>query len=172
MSFLGFLSKKIFYKHLAIAIVISVLLFFVTLKFLDLYTQHGEAYIVPDFTGITITEIEEQNYGDIFDFVIIDSLYDNSKQAGTVVLQNPSPGSKTKLGRNVYVTIVTILPEMTTMPGLKDLSHRQAITLLKSRGLKVGSLSYEPYFAGNAVLASYHEGDSIASGTGIEKDPR
>lgn len=169
MSVFSFLSKKRFYKHLAIAVVITILLFILTLKFLDIYTHHGEAYIVPDFKEMTLAEIEKQNYDEIFDFIIIDSVYDNDRESGTVLLQNPSAGSKTKKGRNVYVTVVTIMPEITIMPELKDLSHRQAIMLLKSRGLKVGTLTYQPHFAENAVLASYHAGDSLASGTELEK---
>jgi beta-lactam-binding protein with PASTA domain len=139
------------------------------LKYLDYYTKHNEAHIVPDFTGATVQEILDQNFDEIFDFIIIDSVFDNSLYPNTVVLQNPLPGSKVKKGRNVYITIVAVTPEMAIMPDLKDLTLRQAITQLKARGLSVRFIRYIPDIAENAVLGHYLNDDTLEAGSIIKK---
>jgi beta-lactam-binding protein with PASTA domain len=169
MGFFSFLLKKKFYLQLLISIVVIVVLFFLVLKYLDIYTRHGEAYIIPDFTGATLNEVQSQDFEEIFDFIVIDSVFDNSQIPGTIVLQNPAPGSKVKKGRNVYITTVAIMPEMTIVPDLKDLTIRQALTLLKSRGLKIRSLVFEPYIAEDAVVGQFLNEDTLVAGTEIEK---
>ena len=169
MSRLGFLLKKKFYIHLGYAVILTVILFFAVMKFLDIYTHHGEAFIVPDFTGATMEEVLNQNFGEVFDFIPNDSIYNNDLQPGAIVLQNPAPGSKVKKGRNIYITTVAFLPELTIMPDLKDLTLRQAITLLRVNGLGVRSLQYEPHMAENAVIGQYYDEDTIPAGTELMK---
>jgi eukaryotic-like serine/threonine-protein kinase len=170
MSFFSFLLKKKFYIHLGYAIIVLVILFFLVLKYLDIYTRHGEAYIIPDFSGSTLLEVKDQDFDEIFDFRVTDSVFDNSQLAGTIVLQNPVAGSKVKKGRNVYITTVAILPEMTTVPDLKDLTLRQALTMLRSEGLDIRTLIFEPYLAEDAVTGQYFNEDTLEAGTEIEKN--
>jgi beta-lactam-binding protein with PASTA domain len=169
MSFFGFLLKKKFYLHLGIAIVLTIVLFLAVIKFFDYFTHHGEAYIVPDFSGSTLLEVIDQNFDEVFDFIVIDSVFDNERLPGEIVLQNPSPGSKVKKGRNIYVTVVAFSPEMTIMPELKDLTLRQAISLLRSRGIGIRTLEYESYMAENAVFGQHLNEDTLEAGTEIEK---
>ncbi len=169
MSFFSFLLKKKFYIHFGYAIIVLVILFFLVLKYLDIYTRHGEAYIVPDFSGSTLLEVKNQDFDEIFDFIVTDSVFDNSQLPGTIVLQNPAAGSKVKKGRNVYITTVAIMPEMTTMPDLKDLTLRQALTMLRTEGLDIRTLIFEPYLAEDAVIGQYFNEDTLEAGTEIEK---
>lgn len=152
MSFFYFLGRRKFYFHFFIAIGLSLFLLWVVLKSMDIFTQHGDVYIVPDFDGQTLEQLSEKGYDDYFIFEIIDSVYFKSKGKGTVVLQNPLPGSKVKQGRHVYLTIVAQSPEKVLMPNLKNLSLRQALVTLESNELLVGELEYVQYFARNAVV--------------------
>lgn len=152
MSFFYFLGRRKFYLHFLIVLCLSVFLLWVILKSMDIFTQHGDLYIVPDFDGQTLEQLSDRGYNDYFIFEIIDSVYFESKQKGTVVLQNPLPGSKVKQGRHVYLTIVAQAPEIVTMPNLKNLSLRQALVTLESNELLVGELEYIQYFARNAVI--------------------
>ena len=152
MSFFYFLGRRKFYFHFLIALCLSIFLLWVVLKSMDIFTQHGDLYIVPDFDGQTLEQLSDRGYNDYFIFEIIDSVYFESKQKGTVVLQNPLPGSKVKQGRHVYLTIVAQAPEIVTMPNLKNLSLRQALVTLESNELHVGKLEYIQYFARNAVV--------------------
>ncbi|MBC8321774.1 MAG: PASTA domain-containing protein [Bacteroidetes bacterium] len=130
----------------------SLFLFWVVLKSMDIFTQHGDVYIVPDFYGQTLEQLHAKGYDAYFEFEIIDSVYFKMREKGTVVLQNPLPGSKVKQGRHVYLTIVAQSPEKVLMPNLKNLSLRQALVTLESAGLLVGRLEYIEYFARNAVI--------------------
>ena len=169
MSFFYFLGRRKFYLHFLIAIALSVFLLWAVLKSMDVFTQHGDVYIVPDFDGQTLSQLSDDGYDDYFIFEIIDSVYFKSKEKGTVVLQNPLPGSKVKQGRHVYLTIVAQTPELVLMPNLKNLSLRQALVTLESKELVVGELEYVQYFARNAVVDQLVGDEPIEPDTELRK---
>jgi len=167
MSFLGFLFKKKFYIHLGISLVLTVILLVVVIGMLNIYTRHGDAYVVPDLEGMMHDRLYENEATKVFNFLVTDSVYDNSLFPGAIIKQNPSAGSKAKEGRTIYLTIVSYTPKMSIMPELKDLTVRQAVTTLRTSGLKIRKLIFTPHFAGNSVLGQYYEGDTLLAGTEI-----
>ncbi len=169
MGFFTFLKKRKFYLHLIVAVGVSVLLLFGVLKSLDVFTRHGNVYLVPNFEGQTLDGLIDNHFEEYFTFKVIDSLYDPSKTKGSIVLQNPKSGAKVKKGRHVYLTTVALLPEKVTMPNLLHLSLRQALVTLQSAGLEVEELNYVPYFARNAVVDQLINGEPIEADTEIEK---
>ncbi len=169
MGFFNFLMSKTFFKQLAIAIVVVVVLCWVILKTLGIYTSHGESLDLPNLTGVNYTDLDKIEGTGQFEFVLIDSVYDDHFQKGAIVLQDPPPGSKVKHGRKVYVTVVATQPEMVFVPDLVDLSLRQALNELKANGLKLEKMEYVENFAKNAVLAQRFEGDTIPPGMEIQK---
>ncbi len=172
MSFFGFLTKKKFYIYLFSSIVLTAAIFFMILQLLKWYTNHGKTYVVPDFYGHTIDELKDQQYDKIFEFVVIDSLFDPGNKKEAIVMQNPIPGSHVKKDRKVYVTVVAKKPEKVQMPNLVDLTLRQAINMLHSKGLKLNRLEYVEDFAENAVLEQIYDDALIEPGTEIEKGSR
>lgn len=169
MSLRQFFISKTFFKHLGIAIVAGFLLLLLTMQILKVYTLHGEEYSLPNYTGLTMNELDEYKLGSELEFVIDDSVYNETKEPGTILEQNPLPGSKVKQGRKVYLTVVTETPEKVKMPNLLDLSLRQSISLLETYGLQIRRLQYVPDIAKNAVLQQMHQGDTIDPGTPIFK---
>jgi beta-lactam-binding protein with PASTA domain len=63
--------------------------------------------------------------------------------------------------------VVSLTPKMSIMPELKDLTVRQAVTTLRTSGLKIRTLLFTPHFAGNSVLGQYFNGDTLLAGTEI-----
>jgi beta-lactam-binding protein with PASTA domain len=167
MSFLGFLFRKKFYIHLGISVVISLILLLIVIGLLNTYTRHGDAYIVPNLEGLKLDRLHEDEATRVFNLLVTDSVYDNSLLPGSVIKQNPSAGSKAKEGRTVYLTVVSYTPKMSIMPELKDLTVRQAVTTLRTSGIKIRRLLFTPYFAGNSVLGQYYKGDTLMAGTEI-----
>ncbi len=169
MDFLQFLFSKKFLKHLLIAFGIVILLIWLTLKSLSWYTKHSDYIIVPDFRGQYMHEVlgsvDNRNY----QFSIVDSIFDSEKSSGSILSQDPFPGSKVKKNRMIYLTITTVVPEKTTMPDLRDLTLRQAQTMLESSGLKLGRLLYIRSFDEDAVQNQLFEGRSIRAGTVLDK---
>ena len=152
-----------------IAIALGIFILWAVLFSMDKFTRHGDVYIVPDFTGMTIPTIVDQNYTDFFDLVVLDSVYDNNAEKGSVVMQHPLPGSKVKQGRHIYLTIVSESPEKVFMPNLRNLSLRQALVTLESVNLNAGYLNYVKYFARNAVVEQLIDGEPVETGTELIK---
>jgi eukaryotic-like serine/threonine-protein kinase len=169
MSFVRFLRSSLFWRHTAIAVVVTIVLVWLVLKLLDLYTRHGSSIVVPDFKGVHITALDDMTSEYRLEYAINDSLYDFSMPKGTVVIQDPLPGTKVKKNRKIYFTVVAQKPEQVSMPNLVDLTLRQATAMLETYGLKVGNLSYVPDIAHNAVLKQKFKGQEITEGTTIEK---
>ena len=169
MSIIKFLESKSFFKNLGIAIILMALLLWLSVQALSFYTQNGEAIELPDLTGISSNQLPEMEIARDFNFIVIDSVYDDHFNKGEIVLQDPIPGAKVKSGRKVYITIVATQPEMVVMPDLVDLSLRQALSELKSNSLKLDKLNYVSNFAKNAVLAQTIDGDTVSAGTEVLK---
>ena len=168
MGKLSFLKQKKFYIHLLIIILLSFILLWLTIKMLNLYTRHDKVYELPDFTGMTTSEVEK-TYGKDYHFILIDSIYSKTQTPGSIVQQDPHPKSKVKRGRNVYYIIVAKTPERTTMPNLNNLSLRQALVLLESSGLQVKELQYVKHFARNAIREQRYNNAVIKPGTELNK---
>jgi len=172
MDFLQFLFSKKFLKHLLIAIGIMILLIWLTLKSLSWYTKHSDYIIVPDFRGQYIHEVLGSVNNRNYQFSIVDSIFDSEKSSGSILSQDPYPGSKVKKNRMIYLTITTVIPEKTTMPDLRDLTLRQAQTMLESSGLKLGRILYIRSFDEDAVQNQLFEGHSIRAGAVLDKGSR
>lgn len=168
MGRFSFLKQKKFYINLIIIIILFFVLLWLTFRMLKVYTRHDKVYAMPCFIGLDYHEVE-RDYADDFNFILIDSVYPKGQTPGSIVQQDPLPGSKIKKGRNVYYIIVAETPEMTTMPNLKNVSLRQAIGLLYSNGLEVERLEYEDYFAKNAIIEQYYNGSIVKPETELAK---
>ena len=169
MSFVKFLRSRMFLRNTALAAVVTVVLLWVILRMLNIYTRHGSSITVPDFKGVHISMLEEMASEHDLEYAINDSLYDFSLPKGTVVLQDPLPGTQVKKNRKIYLTVVALRPEQVSMPNLIDLTLRQASAMLETYGLSVGTLTYVPDIAHNAVLKQKFKGKEIRGGETIEK---
>lgn len=172
MSFIKFVRSKYFFKHLGIAIILTIFIIWLSLRLLDLFTMHGSYITVPDFKGVAIEELENFTDDHNLKYVIIDSVYDLSLKKGTVAMQDPAANSKVKKNRTVYLTVVSSVAEQVKMPNLIDLTLRQAIAMLESFGLRAGTLRYVPDIARNAVLKQLYKGKTISEGSLIDKGSR
>jgi beta-lactam-binding protein with PASTA domain len=169
MSFFHFLGSRKFLKHIGAAIVVTILLIWAVMLLLRVYTKHGDYLTVPDLKGQHLDQIvSNPGYHD-FDFIVIDSAFSPNTPRGTVLHQDPYPESKVKQGRKIYLTIVSSIPEKTSMPDLKFLTLHQAISVLESSGLKVGKLQYIQTFDEDAVQQQFYGNQVIVPGTKIDK---
>jgi eukaryotic-like serine/threonine-protein kinase len=169
MGFVRFIFSKRFLKHFLISLGITAILLWVTFYSLSWYTKHSDYIVVPDFRGKAISEV---NLGDTysdFNFAVIDSIFDPDKPKGVILSQDPYPGSRVKHNRMIYLTIVSIIPEKTAMPDLRDLTLRQAQSMLESSGLKLGKLLFIRSFDEDAVQNQLYLHKVIAPGTRIDK---
>ena len=169
MKLREFLKSKLFLRHFLLSLALGVVILWVLLKLLDVYTMHGRSTTVPDLTGLTEKEVSTILRKMDLRFVVNDSIFDDFRPKGTIAGQDPAPGREVKKNRTIYLTKVAVLPEMVPMPDLRDLSLRQAMALLDAYGLKIGSMEYQHDIAQNAILQQKFNHGNIEPGTMVEK---
>lgn len=169
MNFIQFITTRQFLKHLAYSILLFIVISWITLTILRLYTRHNEIAITPNYIGLTMDQVNSLESSKDFELIVVDSVYDYTKNPGSVVSQDPFPETKVKPGRAVYLTLVSFVPEQVNMPALIDLSLRRAKALLQTYGLKLGSVRVIPDMAKNAVLKVTVGGKVIKPGSQIRK---
>ena len=128
------LIKNPYVLNLLLAVVVACALIYGTLVWLDKYTRHNEAVVVPDVKGLKIEEAAEFFKNNNLRYNVIDSVFSKDVDPGAIVELVPSAGSKVKEGRIVFITVNALTSQMATIPEVEDLSFRQAYALLKARG--------------------------------------
>ena len=169
ISFWRFLLSRVFWKNLGIAAAIIIILLVLTRITLHFYTDHGKEIPVPNFTHMSLHEVDQLCYQKNLRWIVQDSTYNPDLAGGSVVEQYPPAGFRVKKKRKVFLITNSWYPEMIMMPDASDTHLRQAKGLLESYGLFVDSLEYEPHFARTYVLKQKFRGEIIEPGTPIEK---
>lgn len=163
-DFLTKLIKNPFVLNLLLAGVLLCALIWGTLKWLDVYTRHNEAVVVPDVKGLEIEEAAEFFKSNRLRYNIIDSVFSKSVKPGAIVELVPSAGSKVKEGRIVFVTVNAFTSQMATIPEVEDLSFRQAYALLKARGFDKIEIEYVPGAFKDLAIAVTRDGRTLQKG--------
>lgn len=152
-------------SNLVLALLIGIAILVVLIAYLRRYTEHGVEVEVADVRGMVEAEAQPILAAQDLVLVVIDSTFSDKVPFGTIVEQNPQPGSHAKHGRAVYVTINATMKRQVTMPNLQDMSYRQAETTLRGMGLEVDSVyDYEPSAYRDLVLDVKANGESILPG--------
>lgn len=136
---------------------------------LGAYTRHGESLTLPNLKGLSFTEVEKILAQKKLRYIITDTAFIDEMPKGSVVEQNPSPNTKVKEGRFIYITINSTSTIGIQMPNLINSSLRFAETVLVSSGLKLGSVIYRPDVAAGAVLDQLYRNQSIQPNVKIPK---
>lgn len=116
-DFLVKLIKNPYVLNLLLAVVVACALVFGTLKWLDSYTRHNEAVVVPDVKGLGLEEAAEFFKNSNLRYNVIDSVFSKDVKPGAIVELVPMAGSKVKEGRIVFVTVNALTSQMATNPG-------------------------------------------------------
>ena len=70
-------------------------------------TAHGDEYVVANYENAKLEDAIMAGSLHGLQFVVVDSIYDPSYPKGVIIKQNPSPGSRVKQNRKIYVDITT-----------------------------------------------------------------
>lgn len=157
-------------KKAALVILAVVFLFFVGNDIImPLYVNQGGTMEVPSAIGLPFEQAKR----------MIDSLGLEGREgdvrasqeypAGTVIIQNPLPGTVVKKGRRVYLT-VSGGEALVSVPNLRGKTVRDAKFALERAGLKLGVLHYTPveeYPANTIVDQSIPWNEKVKRGTPV-----
>lgn len=171
MSIAKFLTSKIFFKQLLLAVVALVVFCFILLKWLNITTNHGDFETVPDLKGksINVAKIELDEHNLVMQ--IQDSAnYNPDYPKFSVIEQEPLAGAKVKEDRKIYITLNPSGYRKIEVPtGLIDKTYRQVKPTLEAIGFKVGKITYADNIAKDMVLKLSHKGKTIESGDELPK---
>ncbi|MBQ7530398.1 MAG: PASTA domain-containing protein [Paludibacteraceae bacterium] len=166
-------TTKFVVTNILIAAFVAVVLFVSVVIWLRHYTLHGNEVTIPQVTGMTQEEAEIVLRGSGLYLVVVDSTYSDKAPLGTVVEQTPPALSHAKPDRPVYVVMNARTKQLIPLPELHDVSYRQAEATLRSLGLKVDKVEYEPSLYPDNVLdvraggLSLNEGTRLPEGSGV-----
>lgn len=137
-EFFSFRTNRFFWLNILAMPVVLILLVFATLKWLDSYTHHGEAVVVPDVKHKPVSEAQKILAEQGLQSVVADSTYVKTLPPGCVLEYNPSMNQKVKLGRTIYLTVNTTNVPLVDLPDVADNSSlREAEARLLAAGFKL-----------------------------------
>jgi eukaryotic-like serine/threonine-protein kinase len=166
---INFFKNRTVQKHILIAIGGLFVFFEIIFLALRVYTRHGQALSVPDFSGLKLEEVSRLADQTSLRYEIIDSTFIQGQAPGTVVAQTPSVNTKVKSNRTIFLTINAIIPEKIDMPNLLNLPVRQAEAIIQTRGLRIGYVRYVPNIAKDFVLKQFYKNREISAGSKVIK---
>lgn len=168
MALKEFLLSKTFRKHILLAILLTIILLWISMRILSLYTHRGESIAVPDFSGLTMDQAKGVAKKMHLRIEVTDSVYRAGKPSGTILMQNPGTGHRVKSGRMIALTLVSSVPGQEEVPKLTDISLRQAKVLLESKGFVVGKIEFRPSEFNDLVLEQKSNGIPVTPGSRLD----
>lgn len=173
MTLKDFLKSKVFFKQLAIALVIVIVVIFILLQYLSYATNHGEEIPVPDLRKMTVEKAEEALEAADLEYVVLDTVdFKADFPPYTIVQQDPLPNVNVKDGRKVYVKINSKGFAQVALPDIIQKTYRAALPTLKSAGFEEGKKTYKPYLAKDVVLEVWHNGKKLKAGDKVLKSSK
>ena len=152
-------------RHPLLALVGVFGLFAVVFLFLNVFTEHGAEYEIPDFRGVSVEKSVLLAKPLDLRLTISDSTYNPLLKPHAVIEQYPRAGSKVKHRRRVFLTINSVRPEVVAFPRGAWEPYRTAFAAVQESKLQVGSIRFVPATTGLRTYTEY--GDSVES---IEQD--
>ena len=168
-DFFSLKNNRFFWLNLIAMCIVVISGIFGVLHWLDVYTHHGEAIIVPNVTGLPFKQAESELSRKKLKAIVVDSNYVKGIPAGAVLDQKPASKAKVKEGRTIYLTINTgEIPKITIPDIIDNSSYRQAEARLRALGFK---LTEPEYIEGEKdwLYGIKYNGKTLISG---EKIPR
>jgi len=170
----SFIFSKTFLKHFALIIGFFILLIIGILWWLNIYTNHGQQLVLPDYRNIKVEEASKDAEENKFKIVVDDSTHIVGKPGGIIIDQNPKPKSKVKENRKIYVTVTKYNADKVKVKDLPSLygrnyeSKKRELSMLKINS-KIKGYKYDKG-SPNYILEVFYNGKSIISKEGKKGD--
>jgi beta-lactam-binding protein with PASTA domain len=169
-SFLSRIFQLPVYVHLLAVMVVFVVAVYITLKSIDVYTNHNQAVIVPDVMGLQVEDAAPFLEQRMLRYEVIDSIYSKADLPGAIVALTPEANARVKQKRIISITINAKTEETSSIPDLTDISFRQAYAQLKARGFKNVESKYITGQHPDLIIGIEYEGQIVEPGARIPLD--
>ena len=170
MNFFRFLFSKSLFIQVLLALLVSVLIVYLSLTFLKFVTYHDNYQEVPDLKGISLINLPQIISDKNLRFEIIDSSkFTPSLPPFSVIEHLPGPGQMVKKNRKIYVTLNPSGYRRISVPNVVQITRRNAEVILMSIGFSIGEITYEKNIGKNMVLEMRYKGEQIEPGILLQK---
>lgn len=159
-------KHPIIYNALLILVTFMIICYTV-LMIIDVFTAHGQEKKVPNVCNMSLEKAVEALESEGFKWEISDSSFNESITPGTVLSQDPKPGSYVKAIRTIYLNINSFYPRAVALPVLTEISVRQGLSMLKSLGFKNVGVDTVPSPYEGLILTVNVNGRQVKPGTRI-----
>ena len=164
------LLKNIYIRNLLGIIVVAGLLVYLVFFQLKRYTKHGVAVEIPDVKGLSVEKAEPFFTDKKLKFLVVDSAFVRGAVPGSIAETTPPVGSTVKEGRTVFLKINAYLPNMLTIPDVKDASQRHARAMLTSMGFENVSVKMVSGTYRDLVVGLESRGTPVEAGQRLTAD--
>jgi beta-lactam-binding protein with PASTA domain len=161
-----FLTSWFFLKNL-LTFIISIFIVINLVKgVLYLYTRHGSAKEVIDYSGMRFDSALEKANDQGFKLVASDEVYVLNRPAGIIISQVPEKGAKIKSGRTIFCVITGGDAPSVTLPKLSNNDEYEAY---QKQLLRLGIYSrireerFESEYEEKTILEVYFEGKRLSN---------
>jgi len=167
-GFAGFRERHPVMVNLVLMLLSLVVLGYIALLFIDVFTSHGQQVKVPDVRNMPLEKAIEILDDAGLKWDISDSTnYEETYAPGTVIDQDPKASSYIKKIRTIYLKVNAMHARMVSLPKLQEISGRQGMATLRSMGFKnitMDSIA-SPY--SGLILQVTVDGHNVAPGTSV-----
>ena len=171
MGLFRFIFSKTFLIQLVLAVIVLIIISFLTMQWLDYSTNQDQRIEVPDLAKMNLDNVEDQLAEMDLDYEVLDSANFNPDfPRYSVIDQVPAPGKFVKEDRKIYLTLNPSGYRKIEIPNnLIRKTRRQVEPTLRSLGFEIGEISYKPDIAEDAVLELRNKGRLIEPGDELMK---
>ncbi|MGY5351476.1 PASTA domain-containing protein [Wenyingzhuangia sp. IMCC45533] len=169
MKLLHFLKSKYFLLSLLTALIISVLLVFGVMKFLQSYTHQDQKIEVPNLTALTLEEVKIVLEDLKLDCEVLETgSYNPEIPKETVLEQQPEAGQIVKEKRKIYLTINPNGYANAPIPSFYGSTKKEIVQLIINSGFNIGGYE-EVDDIGTVVRGLKFKGKDLKEGDMLPK---
>lgn len=162
----SFFHWKVF-VNLLLALGIFTGLVWLTFRWLEFHTNHGEEIAVPSVMNMTVQQAIDVLDDQGLEYEVDSGKFDPKYKPYQVLRVVPSPGSRVKNGRTIMLKVNPKTWAPVTIPDVIDRYKYLAFRKLNLLGLKVGDTIYEPSIQKDAVIRMMMNGSEIKPGAKV-----
>lgn len=155
--------------NLVLAIGVFVLLGWLTFRWLEAYTNHGDEVAVPNVMNTTVHRAVQALDEAGLEYEVDSLKYDPKYKPFQVLGVFPRPGAKVKTGRSITLLINPRTWAPVSVPDILDKYKGLAFRRLEQVGLKMGDTLYEPNIQRDAIIRILYNGREIRPGTQLPR---
>jgi len=155
--------------NLLVAIVVFVGLVWLTFRWLEYHTNHGQEVPVPNVVNKSVHDAVKILDDAGLEYDVDSANYDPKYRPFQVLQVYPSPGSRVKDGRTIRLRVNPRTWAQIAIPDVINKYSGLAFQRLDQVGLKVGDTIYEPSIQKDAILRILYKGNSVKPGTRIPR---